>query len=364
MKLINNSLLAVLLALLFTGTAAAQKTTIYGKVTDAETGEGIPGVHVYLAETTIGAVTEPDGSFSFKTEVTGIYDLLFSFVGYKKKRKQIHIAERGENLKHEVELTPDVVALDEVEVTTDNREWMRNLNLFKEQFIGSSGFANDTKITNPWVLEFEIKDRSYLTATTLKPLIIENAALGYRLYIELENFRWKVSGEEGFYKIYPKFEEMEAESQRIQRQWERNRKIAYEGSFQHFLKSLYEENFRNEQFTLSNPSYLLILSREDTEFALMNRRDVSSSLSKNIKGYRLLNMIEVIYGAKSDYQTKKYGGASFDVTRSVLEPNTPQGLFFVDNTGNLLDPTSLKIAGEWAGKRLGYRLPLDYVLDQ
>jgi hypothetical protein len=42
----------------------AQERTVTGKVTDAETGQGLPGVSVFLKGTASGTVTDSDGAYS------------------------------------------------------------------------------------------------------------------------------------------------------------------------------------------------------------------------------------------------------------------------------------------------------------
>ena len=60
--------------------ANAQQARITGKVTDAGTGEGIPGASVLVKGTTRGMVTDLDGNFSIEASSTDV--LVFSFIGY------------------------------------------------------------------------------------------------------------------------------------------------------------------------------------------------------------------------------------------------------------------------------------------
>lgn len=58
----------------------AQQSQITGKVTDADSGEGIPGVSVLVKGTTRGAITDLDGNYSIAAAAEEI--LVFSFIGY------------------------------------------------------------------------------------------------------------------------------------------------------------------------------------------------------------------------------------------------------------------------------------------
>jgi hypothetical protein len=55
--------------------------TVKGKVSDAETGDGLPGVSVSAKGSTRGAVTDVNGEYSIAVS-DGIAVLVFSYVGY------------------------------------------------------------------------------------------------------------------------------------------------------------------------------------------------------------------------------------------------------------------------------------------
>jgi len=84
--------------------------SIQGVVTDAETGEPLPGVNIQLQGTSTGGSTNTDGEYSFTVPA---YDgtLIFSFLGYQTR--QIDINGRREI---DVELTPQAISGDELVV--------------------------------------------------------------------------------------------------------------------------------------------------------------------------------------------------------------------------------------------------------
>jgi TonB-dependent SusC/RagA subfamily outer membrane receptor len=59
----------------------AQERTVSGKVTDAETGDGLPGVNVLIKGTTVGTSTDSNGSYTL-TVPNDNSVLVFSFIGY------------------------------------------------------------------------------------------------------------------------------------------------------------------------------------------------------------------------------------------------------------------------------------------
>ncbi len=75
------SCLAVCLAL-FATTAFGQTGKIAGTVTDAETGDPLPGVNVVIEGTTQGATSDTEGYYTILNVAPGTYSVRASFVGY------------------------------------------------------------------------------------------------------------------------------------------------------------------------------------------------------------------------------------------------------------------------------------------
>lgn len=73
----------ILLCFFFTFTAFAQNTTVKGKVTDATTGEGLPGVTVLIKGTTQGTQTDASGTYTLSVPANAT--LSISYVGYTSK---------------------------------------------------------------------------------------------------------------------------------------------------------------------------------------------------------------------------------------------------------------------------------------
>jgi TonB-linked SusC/RagA family outer membrane protein len=89
---------------------AEQSEPITGTVTDAQTGEPLPGVNIVVEGTTIGTTTNMDGEYEL--EVPSLEErLIFSFVGYE--RLTVDIANR---IQVNAELTSDVQLMEDVVV--------------------------------------------------------------------------------------------------------------------------------------------------------------------------------------------------------------------------------------------------------
>ncbi|WP_205501621.1 SusC/RagA family TonB-linked outer membrane protein [Rufibacter psychrotolerans] len=81
-------LFSFVLLLALVGQAWAQTRTVTGRVTDASTGEGMPGVTVQLKGTTTAAPTDANGSYSISVPTAG-GTLIFSFIGYTNQEVAI-----------------------------------------------------------------------------------------------------------------------------------------------------------------------------------------------------------------------------------------------------------------------------------
>ena len=103
---------AVAAALFALPLAAAAQGTVSGVVTDAETGETLPGVAVAVQATTIGTTTDADGAYELALP-PGQRTLTFSFIGFRTQT--VEVPEGQERL--DVALAEDLLGLDEVVVT-------------------------------------------------------------------------------------------------------------------------------------------------------------------------------------------------------------------------------------------------------
>ena len=87
---------------------AAEVQTVNGVVTDAETGDALPGVNVNLKGTSIGVTTDMDGEYSISFNKKNAV-LVFSYIGMKKKE----VAVNGQSVI-DISLIPDMQQLSEV----------------------------------------------------------------------------------------------------------------------------------------------------------------------------------------------------------------------------------------------------------
>lgn len=335
-----------------------QEITISGLVTETGTDEPLAGVHVYFSQTTVGTTTDENGEYTFSSTLTGQHELVFSFIGFQTKKIGVQLSEQRGSYQFEIELEPDTFDLDEVEVVASgDAVWFRNLEKFKERFVGTSYVAGQAEIVNPWVLNFEQDEDNNFRVYASRPIQIKNRAFGYILHVDLVDFMWEERENLGFYTFYLRFEEMEAVNDREERDWKSNRSSAYRGSFSHFLKSLYNDELRRNRFEVvveGTRNRVQIQELNALEMRSVRNRLTARGVasSGNVKGFWLRAPVDVLYGRRSRTSDNR--------ARSRLVPMDRSGAFLVTENGSLVDPLSLRLDGSWSHYRVGDLLPLDY----
>jgi TonB-linked SusC/RagA family outer membrane protein len=104
-------LLGFALSFLTIVSVLAQNRTITGRVTSADEPEGVPGASIVVKGTTVGTVSDMDGSYSIQVPNEGA-TLVYSFVGYLTKEVAV-----GSSSTINVTLNVDVKSLSEIVVT-------------------------------------------------------------------------------------------------------------------------------------------------------------------------------------------------------------------------------------------------------
>lgn len=108
--------------------SSAQTGKIAGTVTDASSGETIPGVNVSIEGTTQGAVTDADGYYVILNVRPGTYDVRASFVGFTPAVAQNVEANIDQTTELDFELQEAAVGLDEVVVTVQRPVVQRDVS--------------------------------------------------------------------------------------------------------------------------------------------------------------------------------------------------------------------------------------------
>ncbi|MDX1645530.1 MAG: carboxypeptidase regulatory-like domain-containing protein [Longimicrobiales bacterium] len=113
---------AVMLALLgfMAGSAAAQETgRIVGRVLDAETGQALSSVQVYISDGSYGALTSLDGRYVIRSVPAGTYDVTAQNIGYGTKTVTGVTVSGGQSTELDITLTSQAVQLEELVITSE-----------------------------------------------------------------------------------------------------------------------------------------------------------------------------------------------------------------------------------------------------
>ncbi|MEL7361869.1 MAG: TonB-dependent receptor, partial [Bacteroidota bacterium] len=115
-------LLLMLLAALTLGAVpafAGETGKIAGRVTDAQTGDPLPGVNVVIDGTTQGSQTDADGYYSINFVDPGTYTLRTSFVGFATSVTENVRVQVDKTTRIDIALTEEVFEGQEVVVTAE-----------------------------------------------------------------------------------------------------------------------------------------------------------------------------------------------------------------------------------------------------
>jgi TonB-linked SusC/RagA family outer membrane protein len=109
-------LLSLIVCALFLSAAAYAQGAIYGTVTDAETGETVPGASILVVELNRGDASDAEGNFRIANVPAGSYTITVSFVGYASVNRTVTVGSSQE-LEVNFALEYGAIGLDELVVS-------------------------------------------------------------------------------------------------------------------------------------------------------------------------------------------------------------------------------------------------------
>ena len=88
---------------------------ISGRVTDAGSGDFLPGANVVVEGTNFGASSDRSGSYTITGLADGDYTLTVSYIGYSDYSAQVTVA--GENVTNDIQLSVSYINMEAVNVS-------------------------------------------------------------------------------------------------------------------------------------------------------------------------------------------------------------------------------------------------------
>lgn len=220
---------------------------ISGTVTDQTTNRSVAGASVFINNSTYGCKADKDGHFELKSFPPPPFQLIISSVGYTTSTHNIKELPASDI---SILLQPKVQDLKEVVILSPEKDgWAKYGTAFIKDFIGYSAFAQECVILNKEVLEFRYDQAdNKLMVSTQKPLKIKNKATGYLITYWLEDYEKDYSTHKLFFKGYTQFEGLPSDKNKVKERWKNNRQSAYQGSLQHFMRSVYNNTVYQDSF--------------------------------------------------------------------------------------------------------------------
>jgi len=244
----------------------------------------------------------------------------------------VTIADFSTSQPLKIYLNPKVIKLDEVSVKAKSlvRQRKANLKVFTNEFLGTTGNAQNCIILNEDDIKFDYSsDSDTLRALASKPIIIDNRALCYSVNYFLDNFEFDRKNRTTFFYGNIIFNE-EISSTSTKEYFEYKRKKTYLGSRGHFLRSLWMDDLKTNEFTVY--SY----NAKNLKY-----NDVVSEDENGTKFISYPEFLEIVYHNFVSYLEfcEKY-------------------VYFQAN--GYFDPSGLKWRGEMANHRIADWLPYEY----
>ena len=314
---------------------------VQGIVFDAKTKDHIFGVSVYYDGSSVGTITDEEGSFRIRLPYQNNAILVISHLGYVTKK----ISNFPDGTMLKIPLEEDIESLDEVVLTSDPFSRKEKMEIFKLEFLGDTRGGRASKIVNEEDIHlyFNSEDNTLL-AYSDKPVVIQNEYLGYRIHFTVEEFKifFKSKSLRQVDNIYhtlfdgtTRFYDTSNGDLKI----EKRRKKIYAGSPRHFMRACWHGDVENQNFKLKR-KYKNV---EISDF-MQKINDSTEELQK----VRFIGDQYVIY--------HKNGGNY----RSTLKINKTDTTYVVDRYGNYRPFENLAFGGHMSTYRMGDMLPMDY----
>ena len=370
----------ILVLVLFWGLAAlpavhgqqVPRARIEGTVVQSGTSSPLEAVHVFVSRSSMGASTSAMGTYKFTLPV-GAHRIVVSRIGYQTQIHDVMI-RRSQSYLLNFELNEEVLEMDGLTVSASrSKQWDKQLNRFREAFLGLTQNADSTFILNPEVLDFS-ETGGRLTARADVPLRIANRALGYEIEHHLHHF--VIQGDETWQDGESAFTALEPTSESERAYWETNRETAYRGSSSHFFQSVINNTSRDEGFQafLVNDPVNVGESRgssqnfaapfQKPEFAVnpYNRLEAGENEGEYIFDFSAYMLIVYTREPESSryaaWQKVYHSGEVRDLQSSWIK--LTKGAATLDGQGNVLDPYAFLFYGYQSFERLADLVPKEY----
>ncbi|WP_214072542.1 carboxypeptidase-like regulatory domain-containing protein [Mucilaginibacter sp. dw_454] len=347
-------------------TASAQnKYNITGTVED-EKGQPLKSATVFLSQSQSITISDDAGRFGFSQMDQGSYRLIVTMIGYAPYTQDFTLRDKSTDFK--VILKLKHIELKPVNVGGKDH-WNDQYELFRQAFLGTSINGKYCIIKNPTTVYFSTR-KDTLIANADDFLVIENPRLGYRIKYLLKYFTYNYKSRIALYDGEISFEPMTGMPKQ-QTDWDEHRLDAYQGSFMHWLRSVYHHNTAAEGFVV-NPVYrdykffnmqtAEAIRAVDIDYRPVNFDTVAHVVNSSFVALKF-NSFFVYYNPKRAASPRKDTVAVkrsdvIDKTTSLVKLYGKETL--IDSKGAHSDFRDFLLDGQFGHNRLGDQLPFEY----
>ena len=344
------------------GAQQTLKGVVRGNVVDDSTNLSLPSTNIFIANSTIGTFTDSTGRFQIRDVPYGIYKIVASIVGHVPQIVTVHITDTAAN-NIVFRLRLQNIQLSPIDIEGgDPKEWKRNLQKFLTEFFGSTSNAEECKLLNPEVLDFAVDEKtSEFVATVREPLVIENNALGYRLYYYLKYFKRTKRTLQFFGEA--RFDRLETRNAEESSRWKVNREDTYYGSRRHFFSTLFHNLSKEKGFNVKS------ISKKQNQQPDFYRIETGSYLNipASYRTEETVNPEDFVADGASIYEKKLSFPGSIQVTFSkglfnsqISQVELEQTSITIYSNGEIAEPLGVLTSGYWSTQRAAELLPSDY----
>lgn len=303
---------------------------IKGTIFDQKTDSVICFASIYFNGTFVGTTSDLNGNFKLNILKYTSMPLTISAIGYYS----VTLDDFSRSKPLIIYLKPKLYDLSEAVISSKSleRKRRRNLILFKEEFLGTTDNALECKILNEKDITFNYEsDDDTIKAFALKPILVENKALGYKITYYLDKFEYYKGIQATFFCGNIIFKE-DVTTEATQKQLAEAREKAYLGSRMHFFRSLGANDLRANGFTITNSKYQTLKYKEIV-IQRNNNKYLSFPENLNVFYIKVFSYIE------------------------FLKKNV-----YFDKTG-YFDPAGINWKGRMALQRIADWLPYEYSIE-
>jgi hypothetical protein len=311
---------------------------ITGTVFQKNTNNPIQDALVYFNGTSVGTSTNQKGFFKLDISKNELMPLTISALGYYS----VTLTGFPTDSTLLIYLTLKVFELKEVTISAKADKSIRkeNLQRFKEVFLGITDNASNCEIVN----ESDIvvyHENDTLKAYSLKPILINNKALGYKISYYLDKFKYDEGSLTYLFTGNIIFNEDPTISKRRKKVIDIRRSNAFLGSRMHFFRALWENDLKAEGFSVVT----------------------ETDLNANYKDIVIRKYNPVIKDTLKYLKLQEQFGISFFRQFPTSFIRFKADSVYFDRNG-YFDGLRITWEGEMEGQRIADMLPYDYLFTE